>query len=73
MKKGMVDVWESGICDVVGIPLVTVHDELGFSRARTKKAKEGSREVKRLMEKAYVLQVPLLVDTASGKDWGACK
>jgi len=69
-KKAMVDVWESGVCDVVGVPLLTVHDELDFSSPRTPEVLEAMREVKHIMEQAFQLRVPILVDAERGSNWG---
>lgn len=46
MKEGMRKLWKSGVFDYVGVPLITVHDELDFSvpegetYTKTKKGKE---------------------------------
>lgn len=71
MKKGMVDAWEAGVCDVIGPFLVTVHDELGNSVPRTRAGDEAGREVTRCMERAVELRVPVLVEMDRGPDWGA--
>ena len=73
IKKAMVDVWESGVCSVLGPPLVTVHDELGWSRPRTKAALEATREAARLMAEGVTLNVPLAVECAVGENWGDCE
>jgi DNA polymerase I-like protein with 3'-5' exonuclease and polymerase domains len=73
MKKSMVDVWKSGVCDVLGAPLLTVHDELDFSVPRNKAGREAIQEVKRLMEDTIKLKVPLLVDLEKGPSWGEVK
>lgn len=70
LKKAMVDIWESGVCDVIGVPLVTVHDELDFSVPRTKEGAEAILEVKRLMENAISLKVPVIADIEIGSNWG---
>lgn len=69
-KKAMVDIYESGVCDVLGVPLTTVHDELNFSVPRTKEGTEAINEVRNLMQNAYDLRVPLLVDVEKGTNWG---
>jgi len=71
-KKSMVDAHEAGILDVIGPFLVTVHDELGSSIAKTKAADEAGRELTRIMENAIQLKVPVLVESDRGADWGAC-
>ena len=70
MKKSMVDIWKSGICDVLGAPLLTVHDELNFSVPKTKIAVEAVTEARRLMETTVKLKVPITCDMESGPDWG---
>lgn len=72
MKDAMVGVWNSGACDVLGAPLVTVHDELGWSKPMTKEAEEAMQEVRRQMEvpPSIELNMPLRVDEERGPDWG---
>lgn len=72
MKKSMVDVWESGACDEVGVQL-TIHDELDGSAPRTRRAKEALAEISRIMEGAAELLVPLKVDSSIGPNWGECE
>lgn len=70
MKKAMVDVYQSGVCDVLGVPMLTVHDELDFSVGRSPEHEEAIREVKHLMQSAFVVKVPLIVDVEKGPSWG---
>jgi DNA polymerase I-like protein with 3'-5' exonuclease and polymerase domains len=74
MKKAMVDVWESGICDsdILGAPLVTVHDELDVSAPETPAGEEALMEMKRLMEEAITLKVPVIAELERGPSWGEC-
>lgn len=72
MKKGMVDAWNAGVCDVIGPFLITVHDELDNSVPRTKAGDEAGREVTRCMEQAVKLRVPVLVERDRGESWGEC-
>ena len=69
IKKAMVDIWDAGICDVVGAPLVQVHDELDWSDPG---APEAFAEARRIMETCVQIKVPLVVDTETGPNWGAC-
>jgi len=69
MKKAMVDIWESGACDILGAPLITVHDELNWSVPRTRAAIRAHRETVHLMRNVADLKVPLLVSSDHGKDW----
>ena len=73
MKDAMVKVWESGVCDVIGAPHLTVHDELDLSSPDTKAGHEAVAEVKHIMEHTARLSLPLKVDAQSGGSWGACE
>ena len=70
MKKAMVDIWESGLCDVIGPPSLTVHDELDWSAPADEPSLEALREVRHIMETCLVLRVPLKADAEHGPDWG---
>lgn len=70
MKKAMVDIWESGVIDILGAPHLTVHDELDFSAPKGKAGKEALKEVKHLMETTVELLVPIVADHKAGKSWG---
>lgn len=70
MKKAMVDIWQSGICDVLGAPLLTVHDELDWSAPPTLEADEALRESQRIMEHCVTLRVPLRAEREEGPNWG---
>lgn len=73
MKKSIVDVWESGVCDILGPPLLTVHDELDVSVPRNKRGTNAFREMVNIMERAIPFRVPILVDSDTGRNWGECK
>lgn len=71
MKKAMVDIWEAGICDVLGAPLIQVHDELNWDDPCTPEAEEAFDEAQRLMVNAVPkLRVPMSVSWETGPDWG---
>lgn len=72
MKLTMVKVWESGVCDVLGAPLLTVHDELDYSAPKTAAADRALAECKHIMETALPLRVPVIVEEERGPNWGAC-
>lgn len=72
MKKAMVDVASSGVPGVVGVPLLTVHDELGHSFPNSKEGQEAMLEVKRIMETCLELNVPIIAEQEIGKNWGDC-
>jgi len=74
MKKAMVEIWESGTCDVVGPPLLTVHDELDFDDPMTVESEEAFEEIKYIMEHCLPqVKVPLIADEEKGPDWGHLK
>ncbi len=70
MKLAMLRCWESGVFDVTGVPRLTVHDELDFSDPGGREAEEGFREVKRILESAMTLKIPVIADAEAGPDWG---
>lgn len=70
MKMGMLRGWKDGIYDVIGVPRLTVHDELNFSKRDDSPAtNEGFRELTNLMQTVIPLRIPVLVDTAVGQNW----
>lgn len=70
MKLSMLKIWQAGICDVLGAPLNTVHDELNFSVPQDRIAKEAYAESVNIMQTCVKLKVPLLVSQQSGVNWG---
>lgn len=72
MKIALVDVWESGVCDIIK-PYITVHDELDFGSPKTKIGKEAVWEVQKIMQDCYKLKVPAIVDVEEGPNWGMVK
>ena len=67
MKKAMVDYYESGLVEEIGVPHLTVHDELDFSMPREKV--HLRREIEQIMVTTADLEVPLKVDIESGPNW----
>ena len=49
--------------------VLQVHDELIFE-VRKEKADAFAKEIKKAMESAYPLRVPLIAEVAIGKNWG---
>lgn len=71
MKKAMVDTWESGVYDVLGVPALTVHDELDGSFTPNRAGKQALKEMQNIMESTAELLVPLRVDGGTGPNWGS--
>lgn len=69
MKKAMVEVWESGVCDIVKMYL-TVHDELDYGMPRTKEGVQAAAHIQEIMENTVDLRIPILADTEKGPNWG---
>ena len=73
MKKAMVDLDESGVFNVLGVPKLTVHDELDFSRKDDSQlTRDALAYVKHRMETAIMLRVPVRTDPDFGPTWGDC-
>lgn len=73
MKKAMVEIWKSGVCNELGAPLLTVHDELDWSVPRTKAGAEAMREVRHIMENCVKIRVPIVAARKVGLNWGDLK
>lgn len=72
MKKAMVDCYEAGIFDEthgVGIPILTVHDELDFDTHQPENHPAWA-EMKRMMENCVPTRVPIRIDRSRGASWG---
>lgn len=69
MKLAMAEIWESGVCDVLGAPLLTVHDELNWSVPNTKEGLSAHAEAVRIMNKGRGLKVPMVAESGQGKNW----
>jgi DNA polymerase I-like protein with 3'-5' exonuclease and polymerase domains len=69
IKKAMVNMWESGLCDVFPLYL-PVHDELDFGIPKTAAALRRLPEIQQCMERTYPMLVPMRVDPEVGEDWG---
>ena len=69
MKIAMVEIWESGVCDVLGAPLLTVHDELNWSVPDTPEGLEAHAEAVKIMNDGRGLKVPMITEAGQGKNW----
>ena len=73
MKAAMWRLYHDGHFDAVGIPLLTVHDELDFDDEGTG-TDEDWRDVIHTMENAIVgISVPIIADVSDAMRWGDCK
>ena len=68
MKMAMLRCWEDGLFSTVGVPHLTVHDELDFSD--TGANPEAFAEIIRTMETCLPFEVPIRVEVERGADWG---
>lgn len=76
LKMGMLRCHQSGVFEATGYPRLQVHDELDFDVIDDSPYRnEAHREMRHLLETACQdrLSVPLSVDWARGKNWGATK
>ena len=69
MKVAMVEIWESGVCDVLGAPLLTVHDELNWTVPDTPEGLEAHAEAVSIMNDPRGLNVPMMTDSGQGANW----
>lgn len=72
MKKAMVQMWDSGIFNVL-IPHLTVHDEFNSSVPDTKEGHDAFNEMRHIMETTFELDIPILADGTMGKTWDEAK
>lgn len=74
MKMAMVQGIRSGVYDVIGVPRLTVHDELVFSvPERTPIYEEAMRHFVHDAETCLPYKVPILFDAGYGDTWGQAK
>lgn len=64
----MLKCWEGGLFSEVGVPRLTVHDELDFSDPGG--YDNVFAEIRRTMETAIQFRVPVLVGWDVGPSWG---
>lgn len=72
MKRAMLAAHKSGVFDVLGVPRLTVHDELDFSVIDDTPAQdEAWKYLTYVLENSTPLRIPVRVDSGSGPNWGA--
>lgn len=67
MKSAMVKAYEAGIFDIIGVPRLTVHDELDFSVMEPNE--EAFAELKNILENVIPLLVPVIAEREIGLNW----
>ena len=71
MKSAMRAMWQSGVFDYTGIPLITVHDELDFSvRDNDPITRQAFDFIKETMQTVVKLRIPVFADESNGPSWG---
>lgn len=74
IKLGMLTAYKAGVFDVIGVPTLTVHDELSNDLIEdTPLHLEGHAELKRIMETCIPLRVPVKFEVQRGTSWGDAK
>ena len=71
MKLAMHKCYYDGVFDRIGVPRLTVHDELDFSDPGG--VDDGFREMRHILETAIDVGVPLKAEGEFGPDWGHAK
>ena len=71
MKTAMLKCYQSGVFDITGYPVITVHDELDFDddKPDTPEKLEAFDFIQHTMENAIKLRVPVFVDCSIGPNW----
>ena len=71
MKASMLALWRSGVFDVTGVPMITVHDECDYSkRDNSDLTNQAFAFVKHTMETTIKMRVPIYADMSEGPNWG---
>ena len=71
IKTAMVRAWKEGLYSYIGVPRLTVHDELDHSDAGgQEKAWEYYHH--EVLEKSLKLRIPVIADLEMGSNWGNC-
>jgi DNA polymerase I-like protein with 3'-5' exonuclease and polymerase domains len=67
-KQGMLNAYKAGLFETL-VPHLFVHDEVDTSAPHTPEGMEALKELDYVMENAVKLDVPLKVDTHTGRNW----
>jgi DNA polymerase-1 len=72
MKRAMLAAYKSGVFNQLGVPRLTVHDELDFSvQDDTSMTREAWNYLTHTLENSTPLRIPVRVDHGTGPNWGA--
>lgn len=71
LKVACARLWQEGVFDYIGVPRLTVHDELDFSDPGDRD--DGFAYMQYVLENAIPLRVPIKADGEIGPDWGHVK
>jgi DNA polymerase I-like protein with 3'-5' exonuclease and polymerase domains len=71
-KMAMIKMVEEGVTGSIGVPLMTVHDELVWTAPGTKEGIEALEHAGRIMC-GFDLKIPLAIDDERGENWGSVK
>ena len=71
MKMAMWRCMKEGVYDYIGVPRLTVHDELGYSVIDdSPQRNEAHAYAARLLENSIPLRIPVFVEPGRGDTWG---
>ncbi len=68
MKRAMARAWDDGVFHIIGVPMLTVHDELDLDNDG--QHPDAWRELEHILEETTPLRVPVRADHESGPNWG---
>lgn len=75
MKLAMCEAYENGVFDVIGVPMLTVHDELDWDADPSNDEHGQAIEclLDSMQDQREGINVPLMVEVSDGENWGECK
>lgn len=74
IKMGMLQCEQEGIYDIIGVPLLTTHDEVVNNvQDDSPITREAFARMRYIMENAIPLRVPLIYESTRGINWGLAK
>lgn len=72
IKAAMVRAYTDGVFDVIGVPLLQVHDELDHSVIDDGPAqREGYAHLRHILENTTPCRIPIVADCGRGDNWGS--